>query len=366
MPQCFSLIVINNSLVQEIEMLKDQQGIFEEYMFTAFFFQPLSDQQIQKIVLERMRKQHGHEFYLEVAFGKMFDQLFQEIKSYTNNLNEYEYFFKLLYPKYTEKISLAPSDEDKLLMLSRPLSNRAFLESVKVVMSSLFMHLDKLEDIQNELNQEDEQRFQKDVEMNKNSTMHTQIIVGQQLLQQKVFDCKQINQLENFKKNINFSFMQSMCLIAAYLAGKNKEYLDQRMFGRGSNAKLRRIGPGKTEAKNQPNQMLLGKTKKFQYERFASIIDYLLSLDVHECNEVKSNIGRSIDFTACINSMVDEGLLKKSSIKKSASGGGDGGDELVTVAFKCNFDKNFIQDVAQKIDFPLEDYDYEDSKQQCS
>ena len=37
--------------------------------------------------------------------------------------------------------------------------------------------------------------------------------------------------------------------------------------------------------------------------------------------------------------MVEEGLLKKSSVKKGASGGGDGGaDELITVAFKCNFD----------------------------
>ena len=43
--------------------------------------------------------------------------------------------------------------------------------------------------------------------------------------------------------------MQSICLIAAYLAGKNKEYLDQRMFGRGTNGKLKRVG-GRSENKN--------------------------------------------------------------------------------------------------------------------
>lgn len=40
--------------------------------------------------------------------------------------------------------------------------------------------------------------------------------------------------------------------------------------------------------------------------------------------------------------MVEEGLLKKSTVKKGASGGADGGDELVNVALKCNFDLNFI------------------------
>jgi len=43
--------------------------------------------------------------------------------------------------------------------------------------------------------------------------------------------------------------------------------------------------------------------------------------------------------------MVEEGLLKKSIVKKSGAGD-SGADELVNIAFKCNFDLNYIQDVA--------------------
>ena len=49
--------------------------------------------------------------------------------------------------------------------------------------------------------------------------------------------------------------------------------------------------------------------------------------------------------------MVEEGLLRKSSLKK-----GDGIDELSNVGFKCNYDLNFVQDVAEKIDFKLDEF----------
>lgn len=44
------------------------------------------------------------------------------------------------------------------------------------------------------------------------------------------FDHRKINYLETYKKNINFSFMQSICLIAAYLAGANSEKHDGKIF----------------------------------------------------------------------------------------------------------------------------------------
>lgn len=53
--------------------------------------------------------------------------------------------------------------------------------------------------------------------------------------------------------------------------------------------------------------------------------------------------------------MVEEGLLKKSVVKKGGAGD-SGADELVNVAFKCNFDLNFIQEVSEKIDFQLREY----------
>lgn len=48
---------------------------------------------------------------------------------------------------------------------------------------------------------------------------------------------------------------------------------------------------------------MLGKTKKFYYERYAGIIDYLLSVDAGDSAEVK-NIGRSMDYTACVSIII--------------------------------------------------------------
>ncbi len=48
------------------------------------------------------------------------------------------------------------------------------------------------------------------------------------------------------------------------------------------------------------NQYMLGKTKKFYFERYAGIIDYLLSIDAADSTEVK-NIGHSLDYHACVS-----------------------------------------------------------------
>jgi hypothetical protein len=49
--------------------------------------------------------------------------------------------------------------------------------------------------------------------------------------------------------------------------------------------------------------------------------------------------------------LVEEGVLKKYIVKK-----GEGSDDLVNLAYKCNFDSNFIEEVAKKIDFRLNDF----------
>jgi len=59
-----------------------------------------------------------------------------------------------------------------------------------------------------------------------------------------------------------------------------------------------------------------------------------------------------LDYLATINSLADEGLLRKTIIKKSDSTL----DDLASIAFKCNFDQNFISDVSVKINFPLKEY----------
>ena len=57
--------------------------------------------------------------------------------------------------------------------------------------------------------------------------------VGKEILKSHDgFDYKRINYLDTYKNNQNFTFLQSLCLIASYLAGANKEALDSRIFTR--------------------------------------------------------------------------------------------------------------------------------------
>ena len=41
-PSCFSLIVINDALVKEIDVFHVNQNVFEEYLFSYFYFSPMT------------------------------------------------------------------------------------------------------------------------------------------------------------------------------------------------------------------------------------------------------------------------------------------------------------------------------------
>lgn len=99
-------------------------------------------------------------------------------------------------------------------------------------------------------------------------------MIGSTILDQACFDYRRITHLEDYKKNINFSFMQSMVLISAYLAGHNKERMDGKVFSR-EKQKIKHV---KSRVEKNPGQCLIGKTKKFGIERLCAIIDYLVSL----------------------------------------------------------------------------------------
>jgi len=47
---------------------------------------------------------------------------------------------------------------------------------------------------------------------------------------QDCFNAREITYLNDHKKSINFTFLQSMALIAAYITGSNKESLDCKLF----------------------------------------------------------------------------------------------------------------------------------------
>ncbi len=81
------------------------------------------------------------------------------------------------------------------------------------------------------------------------------------------------------KKQMNFSYMQSLSLCAAYVTGMNKESSDMRIFDRSNMNKPKAGGAGKA-AKGK--QAFVGKSKRFTLERFSAVLDYLISTQAEE------------------------------------------------------------------------------------
>lgn len=105
---------------------------------------------------------------------------------------------------------------------------------------------------------------------------------------------------------------------------------------------------------------MLGKSKRFNLQRYFAILDFVLSLYAENCHENGLH-GHSVEFYATINSLTEDGLLKKTFNKNllgQDGGAGQSGasDDLTSVFFKCNFDYNFIQEVAKKVNFILDDF----------
>jgi len=90
--------------------------------------------------------------------------------------------------------------------------------------------------------------------------------------------------------------------------------------------------------------MLIGKSKKFNVDRYFAILDFFINITAGDTAESQM-LGHSLDLLATVNSLAEEGLLKKYIMKRQDSTL----DDLTTVSFKCNFDQNFITEVAEKI-----------------
>ena len=54
-----------------------------------------------------------------------------------------------------------------------------------------------------------------------------------------VFNYQEITYVKDLKKQMNFSYMQSLALCAAYITGVNKESSDIRMFDRTAKSKIK-------------------------------------------------------------------------------------------------------------------------------
>ena len=140
------------------------------------------------------------------------------------------YLYSFLYPYYIDPLKNCKTEDDLHATLQKPLANKEFKNLIKqVTKSGIFMHLQARDDIETEIEVTVDEEFQKKVQEGRSQQQIVQ--VGKEMLEQEhLFDYRKINYLETHKKNINFSFMQSLCLISAYLAGANKESLDSKIF----------------------------------------------------------------------------------------------------------------------------------------
>ena len=103
----------------------------------------------------------------------------------------------------------------------------------------------------------------------------------------------------------------------------------------------------------------MGKTKRFTVDRMVAIAQFLASMELEGADE-QQLVNQSADFYACANTLVTEGLLKKASmrigVQTQGTGSGTATDDFINVGFKCNFDSNFISEVADKMDFALNEF----------
>mmetsp|Transcript_22492 Transcript_22492/g.30105 ORF Transcript_22492/g.30105 Transcript_22492/m.30105 type:complete len:87 (+) Transcript_22492:1599-1859(+) len=84
------------------------------------------------------------------------------------------------------------------------------------------------------------------------------------------------------KKQMNFSFMQSLALCAAYITGMNKESTDMKIFDRSNKAKNKNSGGNAGNGGNKDSKQITGKSKRFTLERFSAVLDYLISTQAED------------------------------------------------------------------------------------
>ena len=85
-PTLFSIVVINDALVQEIQVFKEQTNVFDEYMYSSFYFSPLNRNHlynIMKMTMTEMRitdqqtqESEIDEKYLMVVFPDFFNMIY--------------------------------------------------------------------------------------------------------------------------------------------------------------------------------------------------------------------------------------------------------------------------------------------------
>ena len=97
--------------------------------------------------------------------------------------------------------------------------------------------------------------------------------------EKNVFNLREITYVEDMKKQMNFSYLQSLALCAAYITGTNKESTDMKIFERSNRSKK---GGNTGAGANKEGKSMVGKSKRFTLERYAAVLDYLISTQAED------------------------------------------------------------------------------------
>ena len=293
-------------------------------------------------------------------------------------VNEYAYLCVFLYPHYMSAVyeehsklararglpggaeEILKNIEEKVAGRGRFLSTKAFRILLDECLSNLYIHATSVEDLKRTVDERKEDEQAEEAQKKQKAQMKYNDRGAPDLKQHEMnaFNFSEITYVEDMKKQMNFSYMQSLALCAAYITGMNKESTDMKIFERSNKSKK---GGNTGAGANKEGKSMVGKSKRFTLERYAAVLDYLISTQAEEAQENKM-YGHSLEYYATINSLAGEGLLKKYVMKRSlvgeasSSGAAGAGEDLTSVSFKCNFDSNFINEVARKIGFELKEY----------
>ena len=109
------------------------------------------------------------------------------------------------------------------------LGNREYRGLLQEMLNNLYQHVTSKDDLAKEVTKRaEEQKHQKITQAQQAASNHG---IGKlKNHEMGMFKYNEVTYLEDFKNNINFSYMQSMALISGYICGIKKESTDLIIF----------------------------------------------------------------------------------------------------------------------------------------
>lgn len=105
-------MVIHDSLINELLVFKERSNIFEDYLFTPFFFKPLSDDHMKRIMKELVIEKNKED-WVEAVFENFYSPIQLNLRPHTSSICEYQYICTFLFPYFTEPLKNAKTQEEK-------------------------------------------------------------------------------------------------------------------------------------------------------------------------------------------------------------------------------------------------------------